>query len=352
MAGGVWARSSLPDAPNFRQRQTAQPTFAFACDYAPKLALDAIRAGGAQKILACQACLSHHAFEYSGGCIPPCMKAKIIVTPKKAVVDPQGKTVQSALAHMGYNSITSVHVGKYIEIDLAPDTVLVLAPQRETQVVSHEPWMSIGINVRRETLAEWQAPLAALAEWEPTPEGSILEADRKAVTRFRKWVEVLFGLRAPACKTEDEAAMWVAAIRDRVQWHLLQMLGHHVHATPLSTAHRVARYDLALAALRMIPPEGEPCLSVTDLAQGLGVSRRAVEYAFRSLIGISPAQYILAERLNKVRYHLVTYGVPVTKVAFDHEFNNLGRFAYQYARLFGERPSDTLRTAIAAFTRG
>jgi phosphoribosylformylglycinamidine synthase len=50
------------------------------------------------------------------------MKAKIIVTPKKAVVDPQGKTVQNALAHMGYNGVTAVHVGKYIEIDLAPDT--------------------------------------------------------------------------------------------------------------------------------------------------------------------------------------------------------------------------------------
>ena len=50
------------------------------------------------------------------------MKAKIIVTPKKAVVDPQGKTVQNALAHMGYNGVTAVHVGKYIEIELAPDT--------------------------------------------------------------------------------------------------------------------------------------------------------------------------------------------------------------------------------------
>jgi phosphoribosylformylglycinamidine synthase PurS subunit len=49
------------------------------------------------------------------------MKAKIIITPKKAVVDPQGKTVQGALEHMGYKSITGVHVGKYIEIDLAPD---------------------------------------------------------------------------------------------------------------------------------------------------------------------------------------------------------------------------------------
>jgi phosphoribosylformylglycinamidine synthase PurS subunit len=46
------------------------------------------------------------------------MKAKIIVTPKKAVVDPQGKTVQTALEQMGYRGIKAVHVGKYLEIEL------------------------------------------------------------------------------------------------------------------------------------------------------------------------------------------------------------------------------------------
>ena len=50
------------------------------------------------------------------------MKATIVITPKKAVLDPQGKTVQSALEHMGYTGVACVHVGKYIEIDLAPGT--------------------------------------------------------------------------------------------------------------------------------------------------------------------------------------------------------------------------------------
>jgi phosphoribosylformylglycinamidine synthase subunit PurS len=50
------------------------------------------------------------------------MKAKIIITPKKAVLDPQGKTVQTALEHMGYVGVTGVHIGKYIEVDLAPGT--------------------------------------------------------------------------------------------------------------------------------------------------------------------------------------------------------------------------------------
>jgi phosphoribosylformylglycinamidine synthase PurS subunit len=49
------------------------------------------------------------------------MKAKIIVTPKKAVVDPQGKTIQKALEHMGYQGIQAVHVGKYLEIEMTGD---------------------------------------------------------------------------------------------------------------------------------------------------------------------------------------------------------------------------------------
>ena len=47
-------------------------------------------------------------------------ESKIVITPKKAVLDPQGKTVQNALEQMGYRGVTGVHIGKYIEIDLAP----------------------------------------------------------------------------------------------------------------------------------------------------------------------------------------------------------------------------------------
>ena len=34
----------------------------------------------------------------------------------------KSKTVQNALAQMGYTGVTGVHIGKYIEIDLAPGT--------------------------------------------------------------------------------------------------------------------------------------------------------------------------------------------------------------------------------------
>ena len=35
------------------------------------------------------------------------------------MLDPQGKTVQDALQHMGYQGVGAVHVGKYLEIELS-----------------------------------------------------------------------------------------------------------------------------------------------------------------------------------------------------------------------------------------
>lgn len=49
------------------------------------------------------------------------MKAQITITPKKAVLDPQGKAVQNALEHMGFSTIRGVHVGRFLEIELDGD---------------------------------------------------------------------------------------------------------------------------------------------------------------------------------------------------------------------------------------
>ena len=49
------------------------------------------------------------------------MKAKITITPKKAVLDPQGKAVQNALEHMGYDGVKEVHVGRYLESEIDGD---------------------------------------------------------------------------------------------------------------------------------------------------------------------------------------------------------------------------------------
>jgi len=46
------------------------------------------------------------------------LNAKVYVTLKKGVLDPQGKAVQHSLASLGYNSVEDVRLGKYVEVKL------------------------------------------------------------------------------------------------------------------------------------------------------------------------------------------------------------------------------------------
>ena len=46
------------------------------------------------------------------------MKAKVFVTLKPSILDPQGKTIAEALHTMGYDTIKSVRQGKYFELDV------------------------------------------------------------------------------------------------------------------------------------------------------------------------------------------------------------------------------------------
>jgi phosphoribosylformylglycinamidine synthase subunit PurS len=50
------------------------------------------------------------------------MKARVFVTLKPSVFDPQGHTIADALHSMGYSGIGEVRQGKYFELDVASGT--------------------------------------------------------------------------------------------------------------------------------------------------------------------------------------------------------------------------------------
>ena len=47
------------------------------------------------------------------------MKARIKVTLKRGVLDPQGKAIQNALESLGFSGIEDVRQGKFIEMEIA-----------------------------------------------------------------------------------------------------------------------------------------------------------------------------------------------------------------------------------------
>ena len=46
------------------------------------------------------------------------MKAKVYVTLKRGVLDPQGKAVMGALKSMSFGEVRDVRVGKFMELEL------------------------------------------------------------------------------------------------------------------------------------------------------------------------------------------------------------------------------------------
>ena len=61
------------------------------------------------------------------------MKAKVHVTLKNGVLDPQGKAVENALGTLGFSGVEGARIGKYIEIDLA-ETNAVKAEAQVTEM--------------------------------------------------------------------------------------------------------------------------------------------------------------------------------------------------------------------------
>jgi len=47
------------------------------------------------------------------------MKARVHVTLKNGVLDPQGKAIGNALAGLGFDGVGDVRQGKFIELDIA-----------------------------------------------------------------------------------------------------------------------------------------------------------------------------------------------------------------------------------------
>ena len=48
------------------------------------------------------------------------VNARVFVSLKRTVLDPQGQTVRSALTGLGYQSVSDVRQGKFFDIALAP----------------------------------------------------------------------------------------------------------------------------------------------------------------------------------------------------------------------------------------
>lgn len=111
----------------------------------------------------------------------------------------------------------------------------------------------------------------------------------------------------------------------------------HAPSLTETRCHTVVRDAQAL----VLSP-GNQNVSIEDICQTLAISRRTLQTCFQRSLGIRPANYLRAVRLNAARRTLKECG-SVTEAATAWGFWHFGRFAHDYRVMFGEHPSQTAK---------
>jgi AraC-like DNA-binding protein len=98
-------------------------------------------------------------------------------------------------------------------------------------------------------------------------------------------------------------------------------------------------------ALRWLRGHFSEPVRLEQLADIGGVRPRTLETHFKVFLGTTPLGWVRQMRLRRARQQLLqsSRGATVTDVAIANGFNQLGRFAAQYRKVFGELPSSTFQ---------
>lgn len=99
-------------------------------------------------------------------------------------------------------------------------------------------------------------------------------------------------------------------------------------------------------AERFIRNNAREPISIDDIVNASGVTRRKLYRSFKSTRGIAPIHFLRDVRMQGAREDLLTAGGAtgkITSVAMSWGFIHLGRFSVDYKKRFGESPSDTVR---------
>ena len=84
-------------------------------------------------------------------------------------------------------------------------------------------------------------------------------------------------------------------------------------------------------------------LSLLEIADHVGLSRRQIERLFRQEMGRSPARYYLEIRLDRARHLLIQSSMPVVEVAVACGFVSASHFSKCYREFFDKTPREERR---------
>ncbi|MGI9370791.1 MAG: helix-turn-helix domain-containing protein, partial [Ruegeria sp.] len=101
---------------------------------------------------------------------------------------------------------------------------------------------------------------------------------------------------------------------------------------------RGGKKDSRRSSSEMMEAKLSEPLTLIEIADHAGLSRRQIERLFRHHMGRSPARYYLEIRLDRARHLLLQSMLPVVEVAIACGFVSASHFSKCYRELYGRSP--------------
>lgn len=136
------------------------------------------------------------------------------------------------------------------------------------------------------------------------------------------------------------------AMRSAIMGHLSEVLQTASPARPPAPSFK-GRCHVVEQSIKYAMAHRDQSVTVSDLCEHASISRRMLNYCFQDVLDTNPVQYLRALRLNGARRELRSdYRAKegIHDVAYRWGFWHLSRFAEEYRTLFGELPSETIKS--------
>jgi len=98
-------------------------------------------------------------------------------------------------------------------------------------------------------------------------------------------------------------------------------------------------------AIHFICSENGTLCSLEKISQQIFASKRNIQYAFSTLIDMTPTQFSRLIKLNQIRNEFLKHNEnkhPISQVMNQYQISNSGRFRHEYFDFFKEFPKDTI----------